>query len=278
MILWVKTKWRITRYINKIKEIEKREAQLMKEKKSLTMCTSCQTTDEKEEETVRPEHEIDRVRRLLGASPQRQQPVERVRQDFQAQTEENEGNLLQDMDENEEVKSEINEQNEQIQTQNVREIVQSESNNEQPRRKERRSRQNRHQRPVFRSIRERYAHEYEQERNENQLVQAANSQPIESRALIEEESQIEGHSHNEQDRAVSIEDLIPEGNERAAQGIIQLLSSKLLSQILSAGDLFQSEISERFEEEIENMKHRYFAIWYEKLLKARIFLGKLYLS
>jgi hypothetical protein len=75
-----------------------------------------------------------------------------------------------------------------------------------------------------------------------------------------------------------LEELIPDGDNRTAQGIIQLLSSKLLSQILSAGDFFQNEIKERFEEEIEVMKHQYFALWYEKLLKARIFLGKLNLK
>lgn len=67
--------------------------------------------------------------------------------------------------------------------------------------------------------------------------------------------------------------MIPGEDERAVHGIVQLLSSKLLTQILSAGDLFQNQIAEKFEEEVENMRHKYYSLWYENLLKARIFLA-----
>ena len=157
--------------------------------------------------------------------------------------------------------------------------------------------------PIYNSIRERYAKVLEKEKQEKERVRIQHER---EQVIIQQEDErlrnqqeandnteannyqhdpntniihhissqlnqingtVEGVANQEQENRGEVED------ERDAQGIIQLLSSQLLSQILSAGDLFHSHIAERFEREVETMKQKFYSLWFENILKVRIFLS-----
>lgn len=152
------------------------------------------------------------------------------------------------------------------------------------------------QKPVYNSIRERYASVLQKEKQQQRESQrqATESNTIENSSAprnIDVQAEVHGPfellnqatelSQNAASMPLPSQDLQnpvqafqdePE-DERDAQGIIQLLSSQLLSQILSAGDLFHSHIAERFEREVETMKQKFYSLWFENILKVRIFLS-----
>lgn len=118
---------------------------------------------------------------------------------------------------------------------------------------------------VYGSIRERYAKRLARERAKNERKRQARIQHV-----PRPEQNIGTDVSNTE---INNDGLIPGEDPNDAQGLIQLLSSKLLSQILSAGDLFQTHIAEHVEEQVERLRNQYFTIWYENILKARIFLA-----
>uniref|UniRef100_A0A7S3J384 Uncharacterized protein n=1 Tax=Euplotes harpa TaxID=151035 RepID=A0A7S3J384_9SPIT len=145
--------------------------------------------------------------------------------------------------------------------------------------------------PVYNSIRERYAKVLEQERREKALALAEQNRVSQSEPIMSPPSQLTSEAPGQtlQLGPIVREEVInqvinqeapqeqaqPVGreNDTEIQGIIQMLSTKLLSQILSAGDLFHCHIAEKFEQEVEVMKQKYFSLWFENILKARIFLS-----
>ena len=279
----------------KIKEIEKREQKLLQDKEQLEMCENCQKHEGHDQSDPNSrQDEINRIREILGQTTNNlgQQNVDTQTDETQVedtQTEETQtsNQLLSDMDQ-EAVSTQI--QTDDIQPEEVKQLPQNEQNQEESQDTEHKqieiaiqadapsenptitnqisNPKKSSKRPKFTSIRHRYGikpsnpRRTRSERMQSRLAPTNPTQP--TQPVTHTPSQLE-----------TLEDLLPGDNTRAAQGIIQLLSSKLLSQILSAGDFFQQEISERFDEAVEMMKHKYFAIWYEKLLKSRIFLGKL---
>lgn len=147
------------------------------------------------------------------------------------------------------------------------------------------------EKPIYNSIRERYAKVLEKEKQERERLLVQNNtvqnNSLQNNTDVQTEEQIPINILNnlrggDQSAANTIPENIevpaplsqeePE-DERDAQGIIQLLSSQLLSQILSAGDLFHSHIAERFEREVETMKQKFYSLWFENILKVRIFLS-----
>ena len=147
------------------------------------------------------------------------------------------------------------------------------------------------EKPIYNSIRERYAKVLEKEKQERERLLVQNNtvqnNSLQNNTDVQTEEQIPiNFLNNLRGGDQSAANTIPENiqgpaplsqeepeDERDAQGIIQLLSSQLLSQILSAGDLFHSHIAERFEREVETMKQKFYSLWFENILKVRIFLS-----
>jgi hypothetical protein len=119
---------------------------------------------------------------------------------------------------------------------------------------------------VYGSIRERYAKRLQRQRTKRDQQRQAQMQRV---------SRVQQHVGTDNvQQEITNEDTLPPGEDPSeTQGLIQLLSSKLLCQILSAGDLFQTHIAEHVEEQVERLRNQYFTIWYENILKARIFLA-----
>lgn len=120
------------------------------------------------------------------------------------------------------------------------------------------------QEPVYNSIRERYGKTFKKPKRENMILQSTSSRHLRREISTDVEPQ---------QRNTLPEETIPGEDGDDSQGLIQLLSSKLLCQILSAGDLFQSHFTEKLEETAEQLRSQYFSMWYENLLKSRIFLA-----
>lgn len=242
----------------KIKDIERREERLLQRKKDIESCASCTSMSDS---SGRPElNRIEAAMNALSSSesnPENMQPEQQVRNHVEIQTETFEEEKVtsepQTPPVDEAVEQPIEEEKEEV-------TSDSEEEPEVP-----------DEEPTYNSIRERYAKPKPKEKQESEivdvqeesnLVQTPQTQP----ATIESSQLEEAEDEEETD------ELLPGEDPRTAQGIIQMLSSKLLCQILSAGDLFQSHIAERIEE-VELMRNKYQALWYEEILKARIFLA-----
>lgn len=123
---------------------------------------------------------------------------------------------------------------------------------------------------VYNSIRERYAKQVQKEKRREERRLRRERRENGDREVPTQESP---NRREQRTGEAQTENVSPEDELRNVQGIVQLLSSKLLCQILSAGDLFQTHITEKIEEEVEMMRNKYSSIWYENILKARIFLA-----
>lgn len=250
----------------KIKDIERREERLLQRKKDIEACASCTSMSDP---SGRPE--LNRIEAAMSAlstsesNPENRQPEQQVRNSVEIQTE-----AVEEQEVTSEQQTEpVNETAEQsVEEEEEKKDVSSDSE-EEPEVPD--------EEPTYNSIRERYAKPKPKEKQQTEIVETI-EEPSEAQVeqVVQEtqaqpeatESPQPGEVENEEEN----DELLPGEDPRTAQGIIQMLSSKLLCQILSAGDLFQSHIAERIEE-VELMRNKYQALWYEEILKARIFLA-----
>lgn len=243
----------------KIKEIEAREAKLSQAKKEIQECTGCGSIPQM---SGRPE--VDHLASIMegfGLSNSRSQiddPTQepQIQNNAEVQTEsyhqdvqtENQFVDEQDVENEPEIPQTVDEEYKDVSSEESEEEESSNPN------------------IVYNSIRERYAKELERERRkEERRERRIQRQQNPPQTIPSQPPQNVQHTSESPQS--------PEEELRNVQGIVQLLSSKLLCQILSAGDLFQTHITDKFEAEIEIMRNKYFTMMYEAILKSRIFLA-----
>lgn len=255
----------------KIKDIENREAQLAQRKREIEACQSCGHNTQIASD---PNRFVELVSALNGNNDESMSTSQGVQTESNAeiQTDAFDGNDLQSSNHSLVSTSiQIHQSNSQQDQQEVQvntEVEEEEKFDESWESEEESKSDG--EKPVYRSIRERYARQLNRERRKREQEQRRNQRANENSlsATQTEVIPIENiESENPEDAQ------LPGENPREMQSIIQLLSSKLLCQILSAGDLFQSQFTEKLEETAEQLRSQYFSVWYEDLLKARIFLA-----
>jgi hypothetical protein len=262
----------------KIKDIENREAQLAQKKREIEACQSCGHNAQISSD---PSRLVELVNSLSGDNTEQPTYFEEIQtqSNVEIQTDEINGEEFENNGDHIDTSTLNDEPNVQQQEVHVEVGIEEEEKFEEPSESEESEEENnpREEKPVYRSIRERYAKQLNKERRKREKEQRKTQRTNQNNSAITQTEP--NQSQNESNLAQNTENQTSEGlqlpgeNPREVQSIIQLLSSKLLCQILSAGDLFQSQFTEKLEETAEQLRSQYFSVWYEDLLKSRIFLA-----